>query len=124
MTVSTPSAPVGAAWVGEWDEVFHDRVFGGDPVVAGGVGVLLTGVQHRDGVTVSGVALRVEGAVIVTGRQVVVAADLTPEQARELAGALAALADRADALDGVAGPLGNRTGSAQRTRQRPVLEGR
>ena len=100
----TTTPPAGTAWVGYWDEQFHDRVFGGDPVVIGDVAALLTGVQHRDGSTVSGVALRVEGAAIAGGQPVAVAADLTPGQARELAGVLAAMADRAEAVDGVAGP--------------------
>ena len=103
MTVSATPPPAGTAWVGDWDEDCHDRVYGGDPIVVGDVAALLTGVQHRSGSTVSGVALRVEGAIIGSGRQVAVAADLMPEQARELAGVLAALADRAEALDGIAG---------------------
>jgi hypothetical protein len=99
MSATTPP-PAGTTWTGDWDEHFHDRVFGAEPISVGGVAALLTGVQHRSGSTVSGVALRVEGAVIVSGPEVAVAADLTPGQARELAGLLAALADRAEAIDG------------------------
>lgn len=103
---STPP-PAGTTWTGDWDEQFHDRVYGADPVPVGPVAALLTGVQHRNGSTVSGVALRLEGAVIgdpqdAVAAAVVVAADLTPVQARELAGVLAALADRAEAMDGLA----------------------
>ena len=97
--VVTPFPP-GAAWVGAWDEQFHDRIFGADPVIVAGAAALLTGVQNRDGSTVSGVALRVEGAPIQGGPALAVAADLTPHQARELAEALISLADRAEQLDG------------------------
>jgi hypothetical protein len=76
-------------------------VYGADPVPIGPVAVLLTGLQHRDGSTVSGVALRVEGVIISAAPESAVAADLTPTQARELADALTALADRAEALDGL-----------------------
>ena len=81
MSATTPP-PAGTTWTGDWDEHFHDRVFGAEPISVGGVAALLTGVQHRSGSTVSGVALRVEGAVIVSGPEVAVAADLTPGQAR------------------------------------------
>jgi hypothetical protein len=47
------------------------------------------------------VALRVEGVIISAAPESAVAADLTPTQARELADALTALADRAEALDGL-----------------------
>lgn len=97
----TNPPPAGTTWTGEWDEQFGDRVFGADPVPVGPVAALLTGVQHRNGATVSGVALRVEGAVIASAQQGAVAADLTPTQARELAEALTALADRAEAIDGI-----------------------
>ena len=100
---STPTTtpPTGTAWVGDWDADFSDRVYGSDPVVIGDVAALLTGVQHRSGATVSGVALRVDGAVIGSGRVAAVTADLTPGQARDLAGILVALADRAEAVDGI-----------------------
>jgi hypothetical protein len=75
-------------------------VFGTDPVPIGPVAALLTGLQHRDGSTVSGVALRVQGVIIATPESAVTA-DLTPTQARELADALSAMADRAEALDGL-----------------------
>jgi hypothetical protein len=88
----SPPPPAGTTWTGDWDEQFHDRIYGADPVPIGPVAALLTGVQHRNGSTVSGVALRVAGAVV----------DLTPVQARELAEVLTALADRAEALDGLA----------------------
>lgn len=93
--------PPGASWTGDWDVEHQDRIFGGEPIAVGSVAALLTGVQHRSGATVSGVALRVSGTVIGSGQQPVVA-DLTSEQARELAVALIALADRAEALDGIA----------------------
>ena len=100
---STPTAtpPAGTTWVGDWDADFSDRVYGSDPVVIGDVAALLTGVQHRSGATVSGVALRVDGTVIETGCTAAVAADLTPGQARDLAGILVALADRAEPVDGI-----------------------
>lgn len=94
--------PAGTTWTGDWDEHFDDRVYGADPVVIANVAALLTGLQHRNGSTVSGVALRVEGTVIVGDQVGAVAADLTPSQARELAHLLSALADRAEELDGIA----------------------
>ena len=94
--------PAGTTWTGDWDEQFGDRVYGADPIVVGDVAALLTGVQHRDGSTVSGVALRVAGAVIAGNHPAAVVADLTPPQAREIADALSALADRAERLDGLA----------------------
>lgn len=104
MTHTPTPPPVGSTWVGRWDRDFDDRVFGADPLPVGSVAALLTGVQHRDGSTVSGVALRVEGTVIEGGHTHAVAADLTPEQARELAGVLGTLADRAEDLDGLSRP--------------------
>jgi hypothetical protein len=100
---STPTAtpPAGTTWVGDWDADFSDRVYGSDPVSIGDIAALLTGVQHRSGATVSGVALRVDGAVIGTGRVAAVTADLTPGQARDLAGVLVALADHAEMIDGI-----------------------
>ena len=100
-TDPTTAPPAGTAWVGDWDEQFHDRVYGADSVVVGDVAALLTGVQHRNGSTVSGVAVRVGGAVIVGGNEVAVAADLTPTQARELGEVLIGLAERAESLDGI-----------------------
>lgn len=100
--IPTPP-PAGTTWTGEWDEQFGDRVYGTDPVVVASVATLLTGVQHRTGSTVSGVALRVAGTPIADGDHGAVAADLTPAQARELADALNGLADRAEHLDGIAG---------------------
>jgi len=76
-------------------------MYGADPVPVGPVAALLTGLQHRDGSTVSGVALRVEGVIISAATESAVIADLTPTQARELSEALTALADRAEALDGL-----------------------
>lgn len=103
---STPTTtpPAGTAWVGDWDADFADRVFGSDPVVIGNVAALLTGVQHLNGATVSGVALRVDGTVIDAGLTAAVTADLTPGQACDLAGILLALADRAEAVDGIGSP--------------------
>lgn len=94
--------PAGTTWMGEWDAELDDRVYGGDPVAVGGVSALLTGIQHRSGSTVSGVALRVEGVRIPDRQGAAVTADLTPTQARELAEALAALAFQAERLDGIA----------------------
>ncbi len=108
-------APPGATWVGPWQDGFDDRVFGGDPISAGGgTAALLTGVQHRDGSTVTGVAVRVGGVAIPGGGDRAVTADLTPGQARELAAALRALADQADALDGTLGDGDGRDGSPVR----------
>jgi hypothetical protein len=87
--------PAGTAWVGDWDAQFHDRVYGTDPVAVGDVGALLTGVQHRDGSTVSGVAVRVGGIDLP------IVVDLTPAQARELGEVLIGLAARAESLDGI-----------------------
>jgi hypothetical protein len=98
MTESTDPAtapPAGTAWVGDWDAQFHDRVYGADPVTVGDVGALLTGVQHRDGSTVSGVAVRVGGIDLP------IVVDLTPAQARELGEVLIGLAERAESLDGI-----------------------
>lgn len=94
--------PAGTAWFGDWDEQFQDRVFGADPVAVGDIAALLTGVQHRNGSTVSGVAVRVDGGLFVggaggTGLPIVV--DLTPAQAREFGELLIGLAGRAEALD-------------------------
>ena len=100
-TTTPPQPPPGTAWMGDWDGHFHDRVFGTEPVAGANVAALLTGVRHRNGSTASGVALRVEGTVVGGGRQVAVAVDLMPAEARELAEVLALLADRAEALDGI-----------------------
>ena len=101
-THHTTPPPAGTAWTGEWDDHFGDRVYGTDPIVIGDAAALLTGVQHRNGSTVSGVAVRVAGVLIADAHQAAVAADLTPAQARELADALNVLADRAEQLDGLA----------------------
>ena len=95
---SPTTAPAGTAWVGDWDAQFHDRVYGADPVVVGDIAALLTGVQHRDGSTVSGVAVRVDGG-LVGGRELPIVVDLTPAQAREFGEVLIGLAERAEALD-------------------------
>lgn len=102
MAPGDTAPPAGTTWTGEWDSDFGDRVYGGDPIAVGDVAALLTGVQNRSGSTVSGVALRVQGAKIPDGPGAVVTADLTPGQAREIAEVLAALADRAERIDGVA----------------------
>jgi len=96
---SHTTPPAGTAWVGEWDTQFHDRVFGADPVAVGDIAALLTGVQHRNGSTVSGVALRVDGGPVVGGRESPIVVDLTPAQAREFGEVLIGLAERAEALD-------------------------
>jgi hypothetical protein len=100
-SASSAAPPAGTTWTGDWDEKFGDRVYGADPVPIGPVAALLTGLQHRDGSTVSGVALRVHGVIITATPEPAVTVDLTPNQARELADALTALADRAEALDGL-----------------------
>jgi hypothetical protein len=102
-----PTPPPGTAWVGDWDAQFHDRTYGADPVVVGALAALLTGVQHRNGSTVSGVAVRVDGDVVISrdeaisGRALPVVVDLTPGQAREFGELLIGLAERAEALDGI-----------------------
>ncbi|MBU3749996.1 MAG: hypothetical protein FGM52_06005 [Mycobacterium sp.] len=102
--------PPGTTWTEDFDEQFHDRVYGGDPVRVGPIAALLTGVQHRTGSTVSGVGLRVKGTVIPGGavtpgaEGAVVVADLTPSQARELADVLEILAGQAEKLDGIQAP--------------------
>lgn len=98
---NTHSPPPGTAWVGDWDAQFHDRVYGADPVTVGGVAALLTGVQHRNGTTVSGVALRIDGGVLAGDKELPIVIDLTPDQARELGEVLTGLAERAEALDGI-----------------------
>jgi hypothetical protein len=102
-TGTTPAAapPAGTAWVGEWDAQFDDRVYGADPVTVGDIAALLTGVQHRNGSTVSGVAVRVDGGVVVGGRELPIVVDLTPAQARELGEVLIGLAENAESLDGI-----------------------
>ncbi len=101
--------PAGTAWVGEWDPQFHDRVYGADPVAVGDIAALLTGVQHRNGSTVSGVAVRVDGSPDVGGKTLPIVVDLTPAQAREFGEIMIELAERAEALD--------RIGLPARTRQ-------
>jgi hypothetical protein len=91
--------PAGTAWVGDWDAQFHDRVYGADPVAVGDIAALLTGVQHRNGSTVSGVAVRIDGGPVVGGRELPIVVDLTPAQAREFGELLIGLAERAEALD-------------------------
>ena len=93
--------PPGTAWVGDWDPQFYDRVYGADPVTVGGVAALLTGVQHRNGTTVSGVALRIDGGVLAGDKELPIVVDLTPAQARELGEVLTGLAERAEVLDGI-----------------------
>ena len=66
-----------------------------------GITALLTGVQHRNGSTVSGVAVRVGSGVVVGGKELPIVVDLTPAQARELGEILIGLAERAEALDGI-----------------------
>ena len=91
--------PAGTAWVGDWDAEFHDRVYGADPVAVGGIAALLTGVQHRNGSTVSSVAVRVDGGLVVGGNELPIVVDLTPAQAREFGEVLIRAAERAEALD-------------------------
>jgi hypothetical protein len=100
-TNPTTAPPAGTAWVGDWDAQFHDRVYGADPVTVGDIAALLTGVQHRNGSTVSGVAVRVGGGVVVDGTELPIVVDLTPTQARELGEVLIGLAENAESLDGI-----------------------
>lgn len=90
-----PAAPAGAEWVGEWDDHYQDRVYLFPPVEADEVVVFLTGVQTSDGRTATSIGLRFADTPPMT-----VALDLMPEQARQLARALMALADAAEAVDG------------------------
>jgi hypothetical protein len=76
-------------------------VYGADPVAVSGVAALLTGVQHRNGSTVSGVAIRMGSGVAVGGKELPIMVDLTPAQAREFGEILIGLAERAEALDGI-----------------------
>ncbi len=80
-------------WTGDWDENFDDRIYGSAPISVGTVSALVTGLQHRNGATVSGVALRIPG--------VPAPVDLTPAQARELSYLLTALAAQAEQIDGL-----------------------
>ncbi|MCB0939194.1 MAG: hypothetical protein KDB72_03025 [Mycobacterium sp.] len=88
-------------WTGEWDADHGDRVYGTDAVAIGNAAALLTGIQHRNGTTVSGIALRVRGSIIPGPPHAAVVTDLTPAQARELADLLVELAHRAEKLDGL-----------------------
>lgn len=97
----TTAPPPGTTWVGEWDAQFHDRVYGADPVTVGDVAALLTGVQHSDRSTVSGVAIRVDGGAVVGGQELPTVVDLTPAQARELGEVLIGLAASAESVDGI-----------------------
>ncbi|MGV0991096.1 MAG: hypothetical protein ACOYB7_02475 [Mycobacterium sp.] len=91
--------PAGAEFVGEWDLQFDDRFFRFAPTSVEDVAAYLSGVQNRDATTATNVVLRLGGAVIVNGKSVDVAADLTPAQARELGRILTDLAERCHALD-------------------------
>ena len=79
-------------------------MYGADPVAVGGIAALLTGVQHRNGATVSGVAVRVDGARADGGNESPIVVDLTPAQAREFGEVLVGLAERAEALDRIGLP--------------------
>ncbi len=96
-----PAPPPGTTWSGEWDADHGDRIYGTDPIAIGNTAALLTGVQHLDGATVSGIALRIQGATIPDDHHPAMTADLTPTEARELAHALTTLADQAETLDGL-----------------------
>ena len=76
-------------------------MYGAEPLTVSGIAALLTGVQHRNGSTVSGVAVRVGSGVAVGGKELPIVVDLTPAQARELGEILIGLAERAEALDGI-----------------------
>lgn len=101
VTTSDTPPPSGTEWTGEWDVHFQDRIYGSAPVLLGDITALLTGLQHRDGSTISGVTLRVQGTGIPAGNPATVAADLTPGQARDLAETLLELAGKAEKLDGL-----------------------
>ena len=79
-------------------------MYGADPVAVGGIAALLTGVQDRNGSTVSGVAVRVDGARADGGNESPIVVDLTPAQAREFGEVLVGLAERAEALDRIGLP--------------------
>ena len=96
-----PAPPPGTTWSGDWDAEYGDRIFGTDPIEIGNTAALLAGIQHLDGATVSGIALRIHGATIPDDRHPAVTTDLTPTEARELAHALTTLADHAERLDGL-----------------------
>lgn len=96
-----PAPPQGTAWTGEWDADHGDRIYGTDPIAIGNTAALLTGIQHLNGTTVSGIALRIRGTTIPDHRCPAITTDLTPTQARELAHTLTALANQAETLDGL-----------------------
>lgn len=96
-----PAPPPGTAWAGDWDADHGDRVYGTDPIAIGNTAALLTGIQHLNGNTVSGIALRIHGTVIPDHRCPAITTDLTPTQARELARTLTSLANHAETLDGL-----------------------
>jgi len=101
MNDSAVLPPPGTTWTGEWNTDYGDRVYGTDPVAIGNTAALLTGIQHRNGTTVSGVALRIQGVIIPDQPHPAITTDLTPTEARELAHALDTLANQAETLDGV-----------------------
>ena len=59
-----PAPPPGTAWAGEWDADYGDRIYGTDPIAIGNTAALLTGIQHLNGTTVSGIALRIQGVTL------------------------------------------------------------
>jgi hypothetical protein len=96
-----PAPPPGTAWVGEWDADYGDRIYGTDPIAIGTAAALLTGIQDLNGTTVSGIALRIQGATIPDHPHPAITTDLTPTQARELAHTLTTLANQAESMDGL-----------------------
>jgi hypothetical protein len=96
-----PAPPPGTAWAGEWDADYGDRIYGTDPIAIGNTAALLTGIQHLNGTTVSGIALRIQGVTIPDHPHPAITTDLTPTQARELAHALTTLANQAETMDGL-----------------------
>jgi hypothetical protein len=80
----------GAAWVGQPDSD-GARFYHFPAAEVDNVSASVVGVQHCDGSTASSVSVAVSGP----------AADLTPAQARQVARLLVALADRAEAVDGI-----------------------
>lgn len=92
-----PAAPPGAVWVSDWDADHDDRFFTGAEVDLGALNattmtVSTAGTQHRTGPTLTNIRVTIDGGD---------GPELTPAQARAMARALMAAADRAEAVDGI-----------------------
>ena len=88
--------PTGTTWVSEVDEQFADRMYIGAQIEVGvldyqAVSVRASGCQHANGSRVTNVRLAIDGGEAV---------ELTPEQARQLATVVVAVAAQAEELDG------------------------